>query len=105
MKNSTSKNSSLILMLGLYIISCNTYSQNAKLTRQERKEAKKTEALATYQKIDSLLQKKNFTIEAFMLDDKSVNSSDNFIKVDSTKFLLQKKGMMTSAHSSFNGWR
>lgn len=77
------------------------FSRDTKLSRKEKKEARRAELYANYQAIDTLLQRKQFVLEADYLQGKygseiPVTSTLNFIKVDSPLVVLQ-----TGANSSF----
>jgi hypothetical protein len=77
------------------------FTRDTKLTKKEKKEARMAALYANYQAIDTLLQKKQFVLEADYLQGKygseiPVTSTLNFIKVDSPNVVLQ-----TGANSSF----
>jgi hypothetical protein len=86
---------SLFLLIGLFLISfTDSNAQDIKLTRQEKKEARKAELSTNFYIIDSLLQAKSFVLEANYLQNKygymvPVGSVLNFIKVDGSKGVLQ----------------
>ena len=85
---------SLFLILGSFWISLNSYSQDVKLSRQERKEVRKAQMAANYNILDSLLNAKSFVLEADYLrngygDIIPVTPTLNFIKVDDLKGVLQ----------------
>lgn len=85
---------SLFLVLGFLGISINGFSQNQKLSRQERKEARKAQSVANYYVLDTLLNSKTFVLEADFLQDKygeriPVPSNLNFIKVNNSGGILQ----------------
>ena len=82
------------LAIGLLFISVYSNSQEVKLSREEKKEAKRTREFYNFQVIDSMLQNKNFVIEADYLENQygyrnSVLSAVNFILVDSLRAVLQ----------------
>jgi hypothetical protein len=84
----------LFLAIGFCLISGNSYSSDSKLSRKEKKEARKAELLANFQALDTLIQKKTFVIEADYLENKYgeriiVPHLLNFIKVDSVTAVLQ----------------
>ena len=84
----------LILAIGLCLISFNGYSQDLKLSGQDQKEARKAENYADFQRLDTLLMRKEFVLEADFLEDQYGNRVNvtpvlNFIRVDSTKAVLQ----------------
>src|SRR5512133_3106367 len=70
------------------------FSNDAKLTRKEKKEARKTRLYANFKAIDTLLQNKTFVVEAEYLQDRygtnmPVTSNLNFIRVDPGVVVLQ----------------
>jgi len=85
---------SLFFVIGFLGISINGFSQSQKLSRQERKEARKAQSVANYYVLDTLLNSKTFVLEADFLQDRygqrvSVPSNLNFIKVNKTDGILQ----------------
>ena len=83
-----------LLMCGLLFSAYSVRAQEAKLTRQEKKEAEKAVKLANFQILDSLLQAKNFVLEADWLENQygtrvPVLSSLNFIMMKPSKVILQ----------------
>lgn len=105
---------SILLLIGL---SC-SFVTAQQLTRQERKEVRKSAMAANYQILDSLLSERSFVLEADYLADKygyrvPVNSMLNFIKVDGSTGVLQTGsdfGMGSNsvggatAEGSIGGW-
>jgi hypothetical protein len=95
MKTSNFKFWFSLLLLTVFMGSATKgYSQERKLTRQEQKELRKAQLLANYYALDTLLNMKNFVLEADFLQDKygvriPVPSNINFIKVDGTQGVLQ----------------
>jgi hypothetical protein len=92
---------SLILVLGLFLISFNSNAQNTKLSRQEKKEMRKAEMTANYYILDSLFNVQSFVLEADYLQDRfgvriPVNSNLNFIRVNGSDGVLQ-----TGSYSGF----
>jgi hypothetical protein len=84
----------IIIMIGFFMISLYTNSQDVKLSRKERKEAKRDREFFNFQALDTLLKTKNFVLAADFLDNQYGNrtpvmSDINFIKVDSTDAVLQ----------------
>ena len=82
------------LAIGLLFISVYCNSQEVKLSREEKKEAKRDKEFYSFQVIDSMLQKKNFVLEADYLENQygyrsPVMSAVNFIMVDSLRAVLQ----------------
>jgi hypothetical protein len=94
MKKFSLKWGSLFLTIGLCLISYNSFSQDIQLDKKEKKEARKAEALANFELLNTLLINRNFVIKADALENKygdriDVQSGLNFIKVDSTNAVLQ----------------
>ena len=90
----------LLGLIGMIIISVNAGAQE-KLTRQEKKEVQKAQALYNYHILDSLLMTKRFVLEANYLRDKygnqvNVSNGINFVRVEGDKGVLQ-----TGANSGF----
>ena len=84
----------LFLVLGLLLISSYADAQDVKLTRKERKEVIKAQRNANFHILDSLLNERNFVLEAEFLQDKygmrlPVTSNVNFIKVNQSNSVLQ----------------
>jgi hypothetical protein len=105
MKSSFSKLVSVVLTIGLLLISSDSYSQNTKLSRQEKKEAYKDKQFYNFQVLDTLIQKKYFVLEADFLQNEygsriPVLRDINFIKVDSTEAVLQTG---TNVNMGYNG--
>jgi hypothetical protein len=85
---------SLFLVIGFLGFSIIGNSQDNKLSRQERKEARKAQMVANYYTLDTLLNAKTFVLEADFLQDKYGNripvaSNLNFIKVNNLDGILQ----------------
>jgi hypothetical protein len=84
----------LLLILGFFLVTVYSNSQDIKLTSQERKEAKKARLTASFYALDSLLNSRSFVLEADYLQNKygyrvPVVSTLNFIKVDVSNGILQ----------------
>jgi hypothetical protein len=84
----------LIFCAGFLLVGVNGFSQDAKRTRMERKEERKAALLANFNAIDTVLNDKVFVLEAdFLINTYGerfhVPSTINFIRVDSTKAVLQ----------------
>lgn len=99
---------SLFLTFGFCWISYNCYSQDIKLNKQEQKEAKRDEMVANYQVIDTLLERKNFVLEADFLQNQygsriSVPQYLNFIRVDSSKVVLQTGSYRNLGYNGVGG--
>jgi hypothetical protein len=94
MKTSTVKLGSLFLAIGLLLVSFNSNSQDIKLTRQEKKEARKIVQYTNFQALDSMITGRCFVLEADYLENQYGNrtpvlSSLNFVMVDSSNVVLQ----------------
>jgi hypothetical protein len=84
----------LFLAIGFLGISPGSFSQDRKENRMERKEMRKSVLMTNFHIIDSLLQAKSFVIEADFLQNGygervNVPSTINFIRVSSTKVVMQ----------------
>jgi hypothetical protein len=105
MKKSIFNVGSLFLAVGFFFISLNSYAQDVKLSRQERKSAREAVRTAQYIYIDTLLQSKSFVLEADFLQNQygdriHVTPLLNFIRVNSSDIVLQTG---TSPDRGFNG--
>lgn len=90
-----------LVILGFPGLTSYSYSQDIKLTRQERKEVKKAQLMANYYALDSLLNERAFVLEADYLQNRYgerilVSSNLNFIKVTGSNGILQ-----TGSYSGF----
>jgi hypothetical protein len=82
------------LAIGLLLISVYGNSQEVKLSKEEKKEAKRDKEYYNFQVIDSMLKNRNFVLEADYLENQYGNripvlSAVNFIMVDSLRAVLQ----------------
>jgi len=82
------------LATGLLFISVYGNSQDEKLSREKKKEAKRDKEFYNFQVIDSMLQNRSFVLEADYLENQYGNRSPvlsavNFIMVDSLRAVLQ----------------
>ncbi len=94
MKTSTNNIKSFILTAGLLFIAIIANSQDIKLSKADQKIAKEDKRQYNFNVLDTILQSKNFVLEANFLENqfgfrRPVTSNLNFIKVDSTKAVLQ----------------
>jgi len=85
---------SLFWILGFFLISFNSNSQNIKLSRQDRKEVRKAQMAANFNILDSLLNEKSFVLEADYLQNGygfriPVVSNLNFVEIDDLRGILQ----------------
>lgn len=96
----------ILLAAGLLSLSFNGFSQdNNKLSRKEKKEAKKAEEYAFFRYVDTLLMHKSFVLEADYVENQygqrvNVTPLLNFIRVDSLKAVLQTG---SSRYLGYNG--
>jgi hypothetical protein len=108
MKTSTVKLSSLVLSVGLLLVSFNSNSQDIKMTRQEKKEADKIAQYANFQVLDTMIQRRGFVLEADYLENQygnrtPVTSTLNFIMVDSPNVVLQTGSNYQPGYNSVGG--
>jgi hypothetical protein len=105
MKTSFIKLEIMFLTIGLFLISSISYSQDTKLSKQEKKEARRDRQYFNFQVLDTLIQNKSFILQADFLQNEygtriPVLSDLNFIKIDSTDAVLQTG---SSARMGTNG--
>ena len=84
----------LFLVSGLILITYFSYGQEAKLTKEQKKEIRKKELEARYTTLDSLLASRRFVLAADFLQGRSgeriiVTSTLNFVKVNGETGTLQ----------------
>ena len=94
MKTSIFKIGNLFLTIGFLLISLNSNSQDNNLSRQEQKKARRNKEYYNFQVVDSMIQRRNFILEADFLENgygfrRPVSSNLNFIMVDTLKAVLQ----------------
>jgi hypothetical protein len=94
MKTSINKLEYAFLTIVFLLVAFKSYSQDDKLTRQEKKAAQKEQQYINYQVLDSMIKNKSFVLEADFLENgfggrRPVMSNINFIMVDSLKAVLQ----------------
>lgn len=99
---------SLFLVLGFLGISANSNSQDQKLSRQEKKEVRKSQMIQNFYALDTLLNARNFVLEADFLQNKygvmiPVTSNLNFIKVNQTEGILQTGSDMSIGYNGVGG--
>jgi len=105
MKKSVFKISSFFLLLGLCWISIIGRSQDLKLDKKEKKEARKAEKSKNFEAIGSLLESRKFVFEARTMQTKdgtinTVNPNFIFFRFDSTSVTNQPAA--TSIDSYFH---
>ena len=108
MKTMKTTMASLFLMMGLFGLMDNSNAQNTKLTRQELKEARKTELTMNFNILDSLLNAKSFVLEADYLQGRygdriPVMSNLNFIKVNESTGILQTGSSFSQGYNGVGG--
>jgi hypothetical protein len=84
------------------------FNGNEKLTGKEKKEARKAELYANFQAIDTLLQRKEFVLEAYYLQNRwgsrvPVSSNINFIRVNSPNVVLQTGSDVSLGYNGVGG--
>jgi hypothetical protein len=84
----------LLIAICILMISLSGYSQGEKLSRKDRKEAKKAQEYAYFHYLDTLLTNKEFVLEADFIENQygqrlNVAPLLNFIRVDSERATLQ----------------
>lgn len=94
MKNSRFRIERLLMGIGLLLISFHGYSQDNKLSKEERKAAKRDRDYYNFQVVDTMVENKSFILEADYLENqfgvrKPVTSLLNFIELDSVNAVLQ----------------
>jgi len=108
MKTMKMKMVNLFFVLGFFLISLFSNSQDIKLTRQERKEVRKAQLDANFNILDSLLNAKNFVLEADYLQNNfgvriPVLSTLNFIKIGGSKGVLQTGSALSMGYNNVGG--
>jgi Domain of unknown function (DUF4251) len=108
MKTPNLKPGNVILTIGLLLISFNSNSQYAKLSRQEKKEAYKEKQFFNFQVLDTLIKNKTFILEADFLHNEygtriHVLSDINFIKVDSSDAVIQTGSNVNMGYNGVGG--
>ena len=95
----------LFILTGLFLIPALSYSQDDKLSRQERKVVGKAQLARNFYILDSLFSEKSFVLEADFLQNKygdrvPVTSQINFIRVDGDKGVIQTGN---NSYAGYNG--
>jgi hypothetical protein len=108
MKTMKMKFGSLFLVIGFFLFSNNSFSQDIKATRLEQKEAIKAAKIANFNVLDSLFKAKSFVLEANFLEDKygnriPVSPIVNFIKVNSAEGVLQTGSNWWTGYNGVGG--
>lgn len=99
---------SLFWIIGLFCFSLNGNSQEKKLSRQELKEVRKARMEANFMVLDSLLNTRNFILEADFLQNQYgyrifVNPTLNFVKVNDTNGILQTGSNVSMGYNGVGG--
>lgn len=94
MKTTHMKIAGLLMLSGLFLASVAGYSQDNRLSRQEKKEVKKARMTENFYFLGSLLDAKRFVLEADFLENTygyrlPVTSTLNFIIIEESKGILQ----------------
>jgi hypothetical protein len=93
MKKSTLKISDFFLILGLCWISIIGNSQDLKLDKKEKKEARKAERLKDYEALGTLLESRKFVFEADRISSQMFNNrispDHNYIRFDTLSAFIQ----------------
>jgi len=98
----------LFWILGLFLLSLNSYSQERKLTRQELKEVRKVQMEANFWILDSLLSAKSFVLVADYLQNRYgdrviVTPTLNFIKINEESGILQTGSNWSMGYNGVGG--
>lgn len=108
MKTIKSNIVSLFLISGLFFTFQNTYSQNVKLDRHERKEVRKAQQAANFYVLDSLLNARSFVLVADYLknqygDMMPVPSMINFIRINGPTGVIQTGSNFAKGYNGVGG--
>lgn len=108
MKTSKLYKISFSLLIGLFFLTANGYSQDIKINRQEKKEARMAMLAENYRILDSLLTDKRFVLEADFLQNQigdrvPVASRINFIKIDRDRGVLQTGNDLRVGYNGVGG--
>lgn len=98
----------LTCMIGLFLLTANGYSQDIKLSREEKKEARKAMLAENYRILDSLLTDRRFVLEADFLQNQigdrvPVASRINFIKINGDRGILQTGNDLRVGYNGVGG--
>lgn len=108
MKTSIFKIGSLIMGVSLLLISFPGNSQDNKLSKEEKKAAKRDKDYYNFQVVDSMIENKSFVLEADYLENqfgirRPVTSLLNFIEVDSINAVLQTGSNYSQGYNDVGG--
>jgi hypothetical protein len=119
MRKSILKISSFFLILGLSSISIIGISQETKLPKKERKDARKAEMFKSYQGLGVSLEMKRFVLEMDYQTNQNQNKTrlnpmSNFIMVDTSSCVFQNEStniisdldkVVSKVEGSIDGWK
>ena len=93
MKRSVLNISRVFLILGLSCISFNGNSQDLKMTKKEKKNAKEAETIKNFTELGVILERRKFVFEANRKQNGeglivTINPSSNYIKIDSVRIIM-----------------
>jgi len=105
MKKSIFNLGSVFLVVVFFFTSLNSYTQDIKLSKQERKAAKETLKAEQFMYLNTLLESKSFVLEADFLQNQygdriNVTPLLNFIQVNKSDIVLQTG---TNVNRGYNG--
>ena len=108
MKTSNYKLESLIMGIGLLLISIAGNSQDNNLSKEDKKIAKRDRDYYNFQVVDSMVKNKSFVLEADYLENqygvkRPVTSLLNFIELDSTNAVLQTGSNVAIGYNDVGG--
>jgi len=108
MKTSHFKLESLLLTIGLLLISFSGIAQDNQLSRQQKKEARRDKRYYNFQVLDTIIRSKGYVIEADFLENgfgirKPVLSELNFIKVNAGDAVLQTGSSVRTGYNGVGG--
>lgn len=98
----------LALAFGFFWISLTSFSQESKLTRQEKKEARKAAMVSNFDTLNKMLETKSLVLEADYLQSKygdvvPVSSDLNFISIVSGNGVLQTGSAWRQGYNGVGG--
>ncbi len=108
MKTFISHRISLAFLAALFILPSNVWPQDMKLSRQEKKEARKAMLAENYRILDSLLTGRRFVLEADFLQNQTgdriaVASRINFIQINGDSGILQTGNDLRAGYNGVGG--
>ncbi|HNR42986.1 MAG TPA: DUF4251 domain-containing protein [Bacteroidales bacterium] len=108
MKTMISHKISLLLLAVFFILPISLWSQEIKLSRQDKKEARKAMLAENYRILDSLITGRKFVLEADFLQNQmgdriAVASRINFIKINGESGILQTGNDFRTGYNGVGG--